>query len=544
MNVQQTPIDIKVPASEDVVSEPGPPSGVADQHDVIQDDDLDLMELTGHKPVLQRNYSRFALLAFSFMIVDSWSGIIGSLATGISSGGTVMLIYGSIAVTIFTMAVALSLAEIASAYPTSGGQYHWTAVLSPKKYSAILSWFCGYFNAVGWCVVCASITVILGQFFMAMIILTHPDITYHRWQGFVVYQAFNLLCSVVNAYGRKALPYIHGTGFYICLTAFFLVNMTMLGTAFPKNSAKFVFGTFTNNTGWKSNGIAFIVGLTNPAFSYGGLDSAVHMAEEMKDARKNLPFVLISTVCIGFVTLIVTAITICFCMIDLDKILATSTGVPILEIFYQATESKGASIFLLSVLFYLTTAAILGSQQTASRLIWAFARDEALPFSKQLSTIDTRQKVPVNSTILCWAIVAVLGCVYLGSSTAFNALVGCNVLLANISFAFPIGLLLFGRRKYLEHATFSLGNKIGPAVNAIALAWIVFMVIFFDFPFTMPVHADNMNYSSVIIGAVVLFSSAYWLWKGHDRYKGPKMEVGIDAAFNLQLAKQTREHRS
>jgi choline transport protein len=52
-------------------------------------DDLDLLELTGHKPVLERNYSRFALLALSFVIVDSWCGIIGALATGINSGGTV-----------------------------------------------------------------------------------------------------------------------------------------------------------------------------------------------------------------------------------------------------------------------------------------------------------------------------------------------------------------------------------------------------------------------------------------------------------------------
>ncbi len=81
--------------------------------------------------------------------------------------------------------------------------------------------------------------------------------------------------------------------------------------------------------------------------------------------------------------MMVTAISICFCIIDLDKVLATSTGVPILEVFYQATKSKGASIFLLSILFYLTCAATVASQQTANRLIWAFARDGALPYSGQ-----------------------------------------------------------------------------------------------------------------------------------------------------------------
>lgn len=111
----------------------------------------------------------------------------------------------------------------------------------------------------------------------------------------------------------------------------------------------------------------------------------------------------------------------------------------------------------------------------------------------RLQSIHPRHKVPVKAAILCWAIIAILGFVYLGSTTAFNALVGCNVLLANISFAFPIALLLFGRRKYLKPSLFPLGNFLGPIINAVALVWIIFMVVFFDFPFTMPVHADNMS---------------------------------------------------
>jgi choline transport protein len=88
---------------------------------------------------------------------------------------------------------------------------------------------------------------------------------------------------------------------------------------------------------------------------------------------------------------------------------------------------------------------------------------------------------------------AILGCIYLGSSTAFNALVGCNVLLANISYSFPIGLMLFGARDFMGPSTFPLGDVLGPFVNLIALAWIVFMIVFFNFPFKMPVDASNMS---------------------------------------------------
>ena len=203
--------------------------------------------------------------------------------------------------------VALSLAELSGSYPTSGGkdevlyyclrlsqiycsynpsdslnvncfadkdsvsgQYHWTHQLAPPKWGPILSWFCGYFNTVGWCVVSASINIILGQFFMAMVILCNPGITYARWQGFLVYQILLVIFTLINIFGHKVLPMLNKVGFFICITSFLIVNVTVVGSAYPKNSVQFVFGTFTNNTGWSSSGIAFIVGLTNPAFAFGG----------------------------------------------------------------------------------------------------------------------------------------------------------------------------------------------------------------------------------------------------------------------------------
>lgn len=146
----------------------------------------------------------------------------------------------------------------------------WTAELAPRGYGPILSWFCGYFNTIGWCVVSASVTIITGQFIMAMAILCYPEIEYRRWHGFLIYQFFSMIFTVVNIFGRKISPLVNKFGLIFCVTSFLTINLTLLGTASPKNSSKFVFTNFVNNTGWKSDGIAFIVGLTNPAFSFGG----------------------------------------------------------------------------------------------------------------------------------------------------------------------------------------------------------------------------------------------------------------------------------
>jgi choline transport protein len=142
-------------------------------------------------------------------------------------------------------------------------------VLAPEGWGPFLSWFCGYYNTFGWAAVVASVVIGLGQFIMAIVILCNPTVTYARWQGFLVYQVVNALLMLVTIYGHKIVPLLNKAGFIICITAFVTINIVLLACA-PKETSTFVFATFTNTTGWTSPGMAFIVGLTCPAFSYGG----------------------------------------------------------------------------------------------------------------------------------------------------------------------------------------------------------------------------------------------------------------------------------
>lgn len=322
---------------------------------------------------------------------------------------------------------------------------------------------------------------------------------------------------------------------FIAIAGFFVINITLLGTAHPKNSAKFVFSTFTNATGWENDGVAFMVGLVSPAFSYSGLDAPVHLIEELRDAKKVVPRVIMLTVAIGFVTMFITTIVVAFCMVDLESILSTSTGVPIIQIFYNATNNVGASCFLTFIMLYSFTVATFTGFQVANRVVWAFSRDNGLPLSRFFAQVHPTLGIPLNAAILCWAIIAVLGCIYLGSTTAFGALAGCNALLTMLSYSFPIGLLLFGRRKFMEPSSFPLGNLFGPIVNGLAFAYIVFMFVFFDFPYVMPVTQDNMNYSPAVISAVFLLSFVLWFVRGRKVYTGPKVEINSDEVYAVEL---------
>lgn len=84
---------------------------------------------------------------------------------------------------------------------------------------------------------------------------------------FVVYQIFNFVAYIFNCYG-KTLPGVANFFLFVSLVSFVTITIAVLAKSSSKKDAKFVFGTFVNNTGWESGGIAFIVGLINPNWAF------------------------------------------------------------------------------------------------------------------------------------------------------------------------------------------------------------------------------------------------------------------------------------
>lgn len=173
---------------------------------------------------------------------------------------------------------------------------------------------------------------------------------------------------------------------------------------------------------------------------------------------------------------------------------------PALEIWYQATSSRAVATFFLVTLNIVTLFAISGAIQTASRLTWSFARDDAVVLAPFLSRIHPRWGVPLWSLIANSACVFVLGCVYLGSTTAFNALVSTGIILQQISFAFPAALMLYRRLKgtvdeVMPRAKvgFKLRFGTGPVANVLTVVMALLALIFYDLPVVLPVTVGNMS---------------------------------------------------
>lgn len=112
----------------------------------------------------------------------------------------------------------------------------------------------------------------------------------------------------------------------LSVATFFVAMITCLARAPHFQSTESVWATFTNRSGWKSDGVVFLTGILSPGYMYAGLDGAIHLAEESKNASVAVPRALMSTWIVGFITSFAMSIAAMYSAQDFDKIATTATG--------------------------------------------------------------------------------------------------------------------------------------------------------------------------------------------------------------------------
>ncbi|OQE43616.1 hypothetical protein PENCOP_c003G06867 [Penicillium coprophilum] len=444
-----------------------------------------------------RQMTKLETISASWVICDSWAGMAGTVSLAIAQGGPVTLVYGPILTLILIGACALTLAELASVYPTAGGQYHWTSILAPKSMNRALSYCCGMTNVFSWIAICTGIAIIPAQLIVGIALFYNPDYTPQAWHYFLIYQAINGLVLLYNILLLKRSLWIHDVAFFATLASFFVITITCLARSSSNYQPSInVWGTFINDSGWSSGGVAFLTGLVTPNYMYAGIDGALHLAEECQNASTVVPRALMSTLLIGFISSFTFMVAMLYCTSDLNAVVTSATGVPIFEMWYQATRSSVAATVFVVLLCCAAVFALIGAQQTASRLTWSLARDRAIVGSKWLSRIHPMFEVPVWGLIFNFVIMFIIGCIYLGSSSAFNAFIGSGLVLQHISYAIPAVLLMYRKRSEIwlpRDRAFRLPSVVGWSVNAITIGFAILVLIFYDLPTVLPVTGSNMN---------------------------------------------------
>jgi choline transport protein len=215
------------------------------------------------------------------------------------------------------------------------------------------------------------------------------------------------------------------------------------------------------------------------------------------------------TLVIAFCTGLSYLIGLMFSVQDYSTLATTNTGLPLAELFRQATQSAGGAFGLTMILFVALGPCVVSSQLSTSRVLWA--RDGAMPWSATWARVSPRFGIPFNAQLLVAAANAALGCLYLGSSTAFNAMLGSAVTVNNIAYYIPILTNLLTGRRNMYKGVFHMGNW-GFLVNIVTICWLTFAIIFFSFPYSMPVKVENMNYTCVVVGSLPILIVGWWFW--------------------------------
>lgn len=244
----------------------------------------------------------------------------------------------------------------------------------------------------------------------------------------------------------------------------------------------------------------------------------------------------------AFTTSFIYLIALFYSIQDLDAVFASNIGFfPTAEIYRQATGTNAGAIGLIAVLFLATIPTLIGTFVTGGRMWWSLARDNATPFASYFAQVDPTLNCPVRATVAMSAMVTCLGCIYVGSTTAFQALISSFIVLSSLSYFGAILPHVLSGRRNMVPGPFYMGQRLGMVVNLAALMYILVTVAFFCFPLVLPVTAQNMNYTCVIIIGLMALTALWWLLRGRREYQGP--QYSFEAARRLTAFQEGKKGR-
>ncbi|KAF0323848.1 amino acid transporter [Colletotrichum asianum] len=332
-----------------------------------------------------------------------------------------------------------------------------------------------------------------------------------------------LYSSALNIWGSRMLPHANMISGVIHVVAFVAI-LIVLGVMAPKNTSSFVFTEFVNSSGWTNDGVSCLVGLISAVYPFLGYDAACHMAEEIPNATRNVPIAMVGSVVANGLMGLVYVVVLLFSTGSLETLLATPTGFPFTQIYLDATKSRAGATVMSLTLITVAIAATVGCITSASRTLWAFARDKAVPFDAYFNHVHKDLQVLVRAIAVVTIMQLLLGFLYLGNTTAFNAVLSMAIIGIYLSYSIPIAyMLLVGRNRLTrkEYGPFRLGGFLGPVLNVVSLVWMTVVIIFSTFPSAQPVTAQNMNYSTVVMAGWLVSGLCYYFARGHAKFEVP-----------------------
>jgi amino acid transporter len=487
------------------------PNNVVDQEagEIASVHEREELDRLGYKQEMRRNRSVITLLFQTLAIAAIPYGEGGPLLSAIYGGGQLSIFIGWLVVCTLDQCIALSLAELASRYPTSAGPYYWTFQIARSSKTTI-----SFINAWVWLIGNWTITLSVNFGFASLVSATvsmyHPNWSANSWQLLLIFYAVCLGSFLICTFANRYLPQVDiACATWTAVTILVILIAVSVKADTGRHSASYALAHYDKSfAGW--GGFTFFIGLLPAAYTFSALGMISSMAEECSNPAIKVPRAISLAVPVGGIAGLFFIIPLCVTMPPLEDIINSPGGQALPYILHRVMGSPGGGLALTFLVLVITLFCSISITVAASRSTWAVARDDAIPLARLWATVNPRLGVPVWSLALLTIIQMLLGLINLGSSSAFTAFVSVGVIALAVAYAIPISLSLFHGREEVNHAPWNCGSLVGSVANVIALAWIAFELVLFSMPTALPVTPVTMNYASVVFVGFMAISAVWY----------------------------------
>lgn len=491
-----------------------------DYSDNHKSEDVKILHGMGYAQELSRSMSKFSNFAISFSIICILSGGINSFAQAISSVGGAGAGIGWIVGCILSGMFALAMAQIASAFPTAGGLYHWGSILGNRFWGWLTAWL----NLLGLITVLGAINIGTAYFFAGTF---GPMFGFAGTDGQVVVfvATITIIQAIFNHIGIKATTFLTDISGYIIFVTTAVLVIACLYFAPAIDISRL--WTFTNYSGAAGGnvfpesgnmGYLFLLCLLLPVYTITGYDASAHTSEETKNAAQSVPEGIIKAVLwsslIGWI--MICAITLAIP----DLSVAAGQGFGMFFATMDAILPAGLKIVLYLGILIAQLICGLATVTSASRMLFAFSRDDGMPVgSKALATVSPKYRTPVNaiwtSTVLSILYVLLAMSIKVAGTSIYVIVVNSTLVFLFLSFTVPLvaGLFAYGTAKWPNPGPWAMSAGVYKLVTVLAVVGMG--VILF-----IAVAPPNERVLWVVLGFIAL-ALVLWFTVENRRFEGP-----------------------
>ncbi|KAF2808614.1 amino acid transporter [Mytilinidion resinicola] len=439
--------------------------------------------------------------------------------------------WGWLVAMIGIQAVAMSMAELCSSMPTSGGLYYAAAVLAPPGWGPLAAWVTGWSNWLGQVTAAPSVNWGISSMILAAASITNPDYVPTDYQVFLLTTFIMLIHGVMSSLPTRWLAQINSGGSTFNFIALIVVIILIpAGTdresrglpKFTKSSE--VWGDIYAGTEFPA-GISVLMSFIGVIWTMSGYDSPFHLAEECSNANLASPRAIVLTSATGGIFGWFLQLVVAYTVVDIDSVLGSDLGQPFAAYLMQCMPQK-ITLAILAITIIAGFAMGQGCMIAASRVTFAYARDDCFPMSNYWKQVNPVTHTPVNAVWFNCIIGILLLFLIFAGNVAIGALFSIGAIAAFVAFTTPIFIRVFFVGNRFRPGPWHLG-KFSIPIGVVASAFVALMVPILCLPSVKgaDLTPDLMNWTCLVYGAPMLGAMVWWFVSARKWFKGPKVNV-------------------